>query len=42
MKWDEFKSQFKNYDCYKKLSELDRINTFSKYIIEAQERNIAN
>lgn len=42
MKWDEFRNQFRNYDCYKKLNELDRINTFTKYIMEAEERHQAN
>lgn len=33
MKWDEFRSKFRNYDCYKKLHEYDRITTFTKYIV---------
>ena len=39
MKWDEFRAQFKDFECYQKLSDLDRINTFTKYIMEAEERN---
>lgn len=42
MKWEDFKNKFRQYDCYKKLHELDRINTFTKYILEVEEQHTVN
>lgn len=35
-RWDDFRAEFKDQQCFKKLSDLDRINVFTKYIIQAE------
>ena len=38
-KWDEFRNMFRNYQCYKNLHPLDRINTFTAFIIETEKKH---
>lgn len=39
MRWEDFKTEFSDSESFKYLNNIDRLNKFVEYILEAEKKN---